>query len=93
MSAQVALERISRAQLESLVLHQQGFIKDLLRAVRAGTKTEWKVRKDIEDLAAAFQSKRLEGFREIYVEQHLVAEKAARNTAYWQEHFPEARVH
>jgi hypothetical protein len=46
----VKLADLSRTELENFVLNEHGLMKRVLEAIRAGTKPEWKVRREVEAL-------------------------------------------
>jgi hypothetical protein len=79
----VSVNRLERRQLENLVLSYQGFAKDLLDIVMHDAKPEWKVYRRVKERADLFQGKRLEPYREIYHERHVIEERAERNERYW----------
>jgi len=54
MTERVRIQDMSRQEVENALLLYQGLAKRMLEAVRASAKVEWKVRRDVEEIASKY---------------------------------------
>lgn len=83
----VPLSALSRAELERSLLLSMGLNRRLLEAIREGTKPEWRLRRQAEDLAqhyAALLARHFERGDTEAVDRLVTERKAQRMDALWQ---------
>ncbi|MGI0130462.1 MAG: hypothetical protein ACREEC_09995 [Thermoplasmata archaeon] len=84
MSDAVELRRLSRRELESVVLLLQSYASRLNEVVAEFAKPEWRVRKELERVRAEF-GPRVQFVRDAALEHRLERARAARNERFWRD--------
>jgi hypothetical protein len=82
MSETVELRRLSRRELENVVLLLQSYAAGLNSVVEEFAKPEWRVRIELDRVRAQF-GPRVQFARDISIQDRLLRSRAARNERFW----------
>jgi len=86
---EVLVQDIPRPQLEQMVLLYHGFARRLLEAVRENAKPDWKVRKDVEEIASHYTPLleiRIAKANATELERLVLERQVARHDRVWEQH-------